>query len=347
MAYQDFTVKFEPISDSERYRLVTHSPGEGQAAANFALPFGAERIHSWRSGLDPVETRIIGTLMYRRLFSPGICKAFQSTQRFAAQQGLSLRLNLALDDKLARLPWEFLFDPDSGQFLCLGGRLALVRLYPVPSAHKPIRLKPDLEVCVAEVDDDAARSLSYLPPPLASGAVRARKFDIPESQGAAPETLSCQILHLRAVAGSDPQGGEYALRFSDGAGEQWLSADKLARWLRDHPSIQLVVVDPIMEAESTAPDGSAFAAALVARQMVPAVVTLQYALPPRLRETFFKAFYSALCQDAGLDLAVTEGRQALSAMNAAWEWGAPVLYSALRNDQSGIENSFEFPRVLC
>jgi hypothetical protein len=52
-----------------------------------------------------------------------------------------------------------------------------------------------------------------------------------------------------------------------------------------------------------------------------------------LRESFFKTFYRALSNEAGLDLAVTEGRQAIAAMDGTWEWGAPVLYSALRDDQ--------------
>lgn len=333
MAYQDFTVSFEPISDSERYRLVAHSPADGQATSIFALPFGAERIHTWRSGLKPDETRTIGTLLYRRLFSPEICLAFRSAQRFAVRQGLALRLNLALDRKLAQLPWEYLYDPDSAQFLCLGGRLALVRHYPSTQLRRPARLMPELAVCIADGENDGTRPYAYLPTLAASNSVRTCILDDWTSEDAPPEPFAYQILHLRASGGVDPASGDFALRLSNGAQEQWLSADKIARWLRAHPSVQLVALDSITGAESTAPDASAFAATLVARHFVPAAVTLQYPLLPRLRETFFKTFYRALSRDSGLDLAISEGRQALAAMNGAWEWGAPVLFSAVRDDQ--------------
>lgn len=336
MAYQDFTVSFEPISDSERYRLVAHSPADGQATSIFALPFGAERIHTWRSGLKPEETPTIGTLLYRRLFSPEICLAFQSTQRFAVRQGLALRLSLALDGKLARLPWEYLYDPDSGQFLCLGGRLALVRYYPSPHGHKPARLTPQLAICIVDGENDGTRPYAYLPALAASNALQTFKLDDWNFEDASPAPLPYQILHLRASGGLDPASGDYALRLSNGAQEQWLSADKIARWLRAHPSVQLVALDFITGAETAAPEASAFAATLVARQFVPAAVTLQYPLPPRLRETFFKTFYRALARDSGLDLAISEGRQALAAMNGAWEWGAPVLFSAGRDDQPAL-----------
>lgn len=330
MAYQDLTVMFQPIPDSERYRVLTHSPTDGQAVANFISPFGDERINTWRDGIDPDEMHMIGTLLYRRLFSPDICQAFQSAQRFAERQGLALRLKLALDGGLAQLPWEYLFNPDSNQFLCLDGRLALVRHIAMPNARKLLKFDrvPGVYLLDTENANPNAPSNTF-----ASGIVQTRAVEPADVEAGTPLENGFQILHLHARSGRDPASGEYALRVPNGVGERWLTISHVARWLKGNPTVQLIVVDACFGTDSTAREASAMAAELVTRQRVPAAVALQFPLPLLLRESFFKTFYRALSNEAGLDLAVTEGRQAIAAMDGASEWGAPVLYSALRDDQ--------------
>jgi hypothetical protein len=330
MAYQDLTVTFQPIPDSERYRVITHSPTDGQAVANFVSPFGDERINTWRDGVDPDEMHMIGTLLYRRLFSPDICQAFQSAQRFAERQGLALRLKLALDGGLAQLPWEYLYNPDSNQFLCLDGRLALVRHIAIPNARKLLKFDRVPGVYLSDTENANANAPSNT---FASGTAQTRAVEPSTVEAGMQLEDDFQILHLRAPGGRDPASGEYALRVPNGVGERWLTVGQVARWLNANPSVQLVVIDSCFGSDSTAREASAMAAELVTRQRVPAAVALQFPLPLLLRESFFKTFYRALSNEAGLDLAVTEGRQAIAAMDGTWEWGAPVLYSALRDDQ--------------
>ncbi len=329
MAYQDFTVTLESLERSERYRVVTHSPTNGQAVADFVSPFGEERVHTWQYGLNPDEMRMIGALLYRRLFSSEIGEAFHAAQRVAARQGLALRLKLTTPNALTQLPWEYLYDPDAHQFLTLDGGLALTRYFPSRRARAAARLTLETGICFYAPSPDAARPFDLVDSALDLNALT---LDAAALESAMPHPVPSQALHLRSEYGHDPAGGELALCAADAWHERWLTALTLARWFDANPSVQLVVIDQTAGAETTAHAGSAFAAELVTRQFVTAALAFQYPLPPTLRAAFFKTFYRALRQGAGLDLAVTESRRAIAAMNGAWEWGAPVLYSARDDD---------------
>lgn len=329
MAYQDFTVTLAPLGNSERYRVVTHSPTNGQAVADFVSPFGEERINTWQAGLNPDEMRMIGALLYRRLFSSEIGEAFHAAQRVAARQGLALRLKLTAPGALTQLPWEYLYDPDTKQFLCLDGGLALTRYFPSTRTHTQTRLTLETGLCFY-ARSDAAYQLDAVNSALDLCAL---PLDTTALESATSHAIPIQALHLRSEYGRDPAGGEFALRASDAWRDHWLDALDLMRWFDANPAVQLVVIDQAADAETTARAGSAFAAELVTRQFVPAALAFQYPLKSELRDAFFKTFYRALTQDAGLGLAVTEGRRTLAAMDGAWEWGAPVLFSALGDDQ--------------
>ncbi len=332
MAYQDLIIALQPLANSERYRVITHSPTNGRVSAQFVSPFGDERIHTWRNGLAPREMRQIGALLYRRLFSPEICQAFQATQRFAERQGLALRLKLAIDSTLMQLPWEYLYNPDVGEFLCLEGRLALTRHFNAAPPRKPFDWS-DLVIYYTSAADDATPDVDFLMRLAEKNGITTRRLALATLENDATALTHVQIWHVQTTGGRDPASGSYALRLSNRQPEQWLTPAKIARWLDPSAAILLGVIDGGTRATSDSYAASAVAAELVERQIIASAVTFQFPLDASLRKAFFQSFYRALSKQMGLDLAVSEGRRAIAEQGGIWEWGAPVLYSALPDDQ--------------
>jgi|GEM_PF-5159216 hypothetical protein len=346
MSYQDLILAFVPAADSERYHIITHSPAEGQIVASFVSPFGEERINTWRHGLNPSEIRLIGSLLYRRVFSPDIHRAFDACRRFAQRQGLALRVKLILDAVLSQLPWEFLYEPEANQFLALDQRVAIVRYFDLPLPRSSSRYANGLRLSLFVPDDVAA--LEHQPLMALAGQPDAQihVLTLDEIENSAKNFLNLQVLHLQAASGRDPASGHYALRIGENAGTRWLTEDAVARWLRANASIQLVVLDASQGSDATTREASALAANLVERGVVPSAVALQFPLGSVLRAEFLKTFYHALANNDGLDLAMTEARRAIAAIGGTWEWGAPVLYSALRDDQPRLEPQQRHTKAL-
>lgn len=347
MTFQDLILRFDPVAESERYRLVTFSPTEGQVFAPFVSPFGSDRIRRWQDGLDPDELHLIGSLLYKRLFTPEVQQAWLATRRFAERQGFALRLKLILDDVLDQLPWEFLSDPELRQFLSLEQRIPIVRFYDAPGPARRRELADGLHVLqIAQsaraapvgngAGDGAEPASQALIDLVAHKRVTIEYMHPGELARAALRSPIAQILHVEGEARHNPATGELGICLSaDKPGTQWVTLEQLAKWLFANPNIRLVLLDA-NGTESGTRGAAALASELVARQIVPAAIAPQFPLNPVYRAAFLHAFYGMLAKGALLDLAMTEGRRAIAAMGAPWEWGAPALYSALRDDLSFV-----------
>lgn len=346
MAFHDLIIAFRESARPERYRLVTHSPAEGQSVAAFVSPFGTSRIDTWQFGLDPAEMEMIGTLLYRRLFPPTIQRALNAAQRYAHRQGLALRLKLILDETLQQLPWEYLFDPKLNQFLTLGQRLAIVRH--VESNPSPIHdfiedatlvlFAPGANIppVFSSFESDSAFASGNVADD-AQSRLQMQKLSLIELERAAKLQGNRQILHIEAEAEREPSGAECALVVTqNGRAPHHISFGALANWLGENPTIRLIVLDASVGSGETARAMLGMASALITRRLVPSVVALQFPIRATLRAGCWRAFYGALARGSGLDLALTEGRQAIFALGGEWEWGAPVLFSSLRDDQPRI-----------
>lgn len=331
MAYSDFILAFEPTSEPERYRIVAHSPAEGQVSAPFVSPFGEARVNTWRNGLDPDEMHMIGSLLFRRVFSTDILRAFQDARRFAQRQGLAMRLKMILDESLAPLPWEFMFEPETHQFLALEQRTAIVRYFDFPFSLAGLNPWEKMGLFVLAADGCAAMDSDPMLGLVFRTGAQVELLNVAQVEGSVKTNEAHRILHIQANAGRDPSTGAYALDLSDCNGPKWLTSDRLIQWLRTHSTVRLVVLDA--GASKGARDASGLAAELVARRVVSAAVAFQYPMPVVMRSAFLNAFYRALSRNDGVDLALVEGRQAILAADGEWQWGSPVLYSALRDDQ--------------
>ena len=347
MSYLDFCLAFEPAPDTERYRIVAHSPSVGQVGAPFVSPFGETRINAWRFGLIPDEMHLIGTLLFRRVFSPEILRAYHDARRFAFRQGLALRLKLVLNDALMQLPWEFLFDPDANQFLALDQRVAIVRYFDFTFPSPASSFAEPAGMFVFAPGDPDALTRDPLTDVSNCAGMPLQSVQEIEMENGVKVLSEYRVLHIQAASGRDPATGRYAISIPDGTTMRALTSDQLARWLRVNNAVRFVFVDANGDSSASTREASALAAELVQRRVVSAAAAFQYPVSMLQRAAFFKAFYRLLAKDGGLDLALTEGRQTIAQMSGVWEWGAPVLYSAVRDDQPRMTRTqFESPAVV-
>ena len=161
--YLDFEVSIENTSAGQGAR-VTSSPA-GTGTAPFVLPFtavelaqfmtavGPPRIASRR--LVPAETRVTDVREYGKrlgdaLFAGEVDRLFRESLSSAKQQGLGLRVRLALDaaPDLEPVPWEYLYDSELGRFLTLSSQTPIVRSLDALDVPAAVRVAAPLRVLV-------------------------------------------------------------------------------------------------------------------------------------------------------------------------------------------------------
>ncbi len=115
------------------------------------------------------------------------------------------------------------------------------------------------------------------------------------------------------------------------------------------PSCGLVVLNARHTARSGSSEGDPYggvAAALV-RSGMPAVVAMQRPISDGAAIAFSAAFYRQLAAGAGLETALTEGRQAIHTLSPAGdEWAIPVLFGRATSLGIGEEDDDGLPAIF-
>ena len=89
--------------------------------------------------------REIGEALFHALFDEGVYAAYKASLALAAAQGTQLRVVLRTQaPELAALPWETMYDPGVGAYLCQ--REPLVRHVSVSSVTHPLKVTPPLRI---------------------------------------------------------------------------------------------------------------------------------------------------------------------------------------------------------
>jgi hypothetical protein len=91
------------------------------------------------------QLRRVGQQLFDALLSGSVLGTYRASLGVAQQRGEPLRVVLRLTaPQLAALPWEALFDPEIGAYLCR--REPLVRHVPAPYTREPLEITPPLRV---------------------------------------------------------------------------------------------------------------------------------------------------------------------------------------------------------
>lgn len=352
LTLQDFEVEIDAGDGSAYPIAVLHSPA-GAARGVMHFPFARAELDAQLAGLEAAlldgasqgDTALVqsfGGALFDALIQGDIRTAYDRSRQLTsgAEQGLRLKLRI-LAPELLTVPWEFLFDARSQEFVALSRRTPVMRylelLLPDPdfAVTPPLRILgivaaptdlPPLDVASEKAGLEAA-----LRQPLERGQVELVWLEQATWQAlqAALQAGPWHILHYTGHATFDDRIGEGALVMTDAAGAAWLvSATQLGRLLADQRTLRLAVLNACEGARGDEQSPfSSMAAALVQRGL-PAAVAMQYAIGDDAATAFASQFYGALADRLPIDAAVSEGRKAIDQRTpGTLEWGTPVLFS--------------------
>lgn len=359
MDFLDFEIHIAPGTSQDYPILVVKSP-VGEASGTFHLPFDAPGLENHLKGVEiavlksgSVRRDIVmasdeaesvsdfGTKLFNALFAGQVQTVFRRSQDAARAQKKGLRVRLRIDaPELSTLPWEFMYDPSTGDYVCLSSETPLVRYLQFDRAPEELTVKPPITILamVASPKDrptlDAAREKDRMQQATA-GLQAAGLLHIEWPEGSTWRDLQTtlrrkdyHIFHFVGHGGFDPVAGEGVLAFTDEAGNsQLLSATEVGRLLGDERSLRLVVLNSCLGAKGNTTDIFSSTSATLVRRGVPAVVAMQYEISDFAAIEFSRSLYEAIADGMPIDASVGEARKAISvsARNSV-EWGTPVLH---------------------
>ena len=301
-----------------------------------------------RRAVSEVEAPIreAGEALFRALFAGRVYGSYRASKALAEQQGIPLRVVIRTGaPELAALPWEVLYDPDAGVYVCQ--REPLVRHVAVSSSARPLTIHPPVTILglVAAPSDlqklDTAGEKHRLNQALADLGGRVRLRWIPGSRWTDLQQElvagSWHVLHFIGHGGFDAERGEgiLALEGEDGRSDL-VGADRFSQLLTTQsPPPQLVVLNSCAGAQAAADDVFSSTAAALVRAGVSAAVAMQFAVSDPAAKAFAAGFYQAIAYNHSVANAVRIGRIGIRGTSQeTLEWVTPVLY--LRGDDAPL-----------
>jgi tetratricopeptide (TPR) repeat protein len=307
------------------------------ALENALLRFGG----SQRS-ISPEERTVqeFGERLFKAVLTGDIRTSYEVSLRVAREQNKGLRLKLHIQPpKLALLPWEFLYDPDSGEYLCFSSSTPLVRYVDLSRPIEQLPVTPPLRILgmvasptdLPQLDVEHEKRLveEVLKVLQAKGLVELTWLE-EQTWNALQEAMwggPWHIFHFVGHGDFDPNSGEGRVAFSNETTghQEVLAARHLARLLDDHHELRLAFLNSCEGAKGSEGDPFSGTAATLVRRGVPAVLAMQYQITDSAAIAFSRAFYHAVAHGLPVDAAVAAARTAVS-INDTLEWGTPVLY---------------------
>src|SRR3954452_762768 len=362
MADLDFEIDVRSMGGPDYQVAVVGSPaGEGRAAMR--LPFDdlslqvrlqAIEIALLRSGgnrrrlASDTELAVqgFGRELFDALISGDVRSRFDASVSEARRRGRPLRVRLRFDTaSIASLPWEFLFDSRTQEYVVLSAKTPMVRYIELPDAVRPLTVTPPLRILgvisspsdLPELDgererlriQDATAELQQRGLLEVTWLSNAKWRDLQH----ALRRQRWHIVHFVGHGEFDTTTDEGAIALEDDNGRSFrLSATDLGRLLGDHDSLRLVLLNACESARGSKHDAFSSTAATLVRRGVAAVVAMQYEITDAAAIEFSRSFYDAVADGLPVDVAVADARKSVSvAIANTLEWGTPVLFMRSRD----------------
>ena len=290
----------------------------------------------------------VGRLLFDALFQGEVHTAYRTSVAVASDRGAAVQLVLRLTAPgLAALPWEALFDSETGAYLCR--KEPLVRR--VPAGHTPaaLEIEPPLRILgmvssprgLPALDVEAEQGLleEALRPQIEAGLVKISWVQ-PVTWSAVHDRLLSRewhVLHFIGHGTYDTETDEGILAFvgHDGRAHH-VPASSLADLIGEaEPSPRLVLLNTCSSGTGGRDDLFSGTAGALAHSGIHAVAAMQFEISDRAAIEFSRGFYSALAHGRRIDDAVRSGRiEILGLGQGTLEWVTPVLY--LRGDDTRL-----------
>ena len=354
--YADFEVEVAR-GEAGVYPIDVRSPA-GDATATLRFPFDGPALENRLLALENALLRSGGTrrlapssehgavqefgrALFEALLPDDVRRLYYQSRDDAAEEGRGLRLKLRVaPPELSSLPWEFLYDPRTCDYVALSTSTPVVRDLGLAQPIRPLAVDPPLRV-LAMVASPA--NLAKLDVPnerrRVEDALRGlRDRGIVELTWLGGESWrelqgeirreGFHVFHFVGHGGFDEAADEGLIALSGDDGDaQHLSATNLAMLLADEPRLRLVVLNSCDGARGGTRDVFSSTASVLVRRGIPAVLAMQYEITDQAAIEFARAFYEAVADGMPVDTAVAEARQAVRlAIPGSLEWATPVLH---------------------
>jgi hypothetical protein len=290
----------------------------------------------------------VGRRLFESTFSGEVRSAYRTSMAVASERGKSVQIALRLTAPgLAALPWETLFDAETGVYLCR--KEPLVRHVPAPHSPAALAIEPPMRVLgmissprglpALDVGGERERLEEALRPHLDSGRVELKWLDEVTWTGVHRKLLEEQwhVLHFVGHGSYDVETDEGVLAFvgRDGRAD-YVTASSLADLLDEaEPTPRLVVLNSCQSGAGGTTDLFSGTAAALAHSGIRAVAAMQFSISDTAAIEFARGFYTALAHGRSIDEAVRSGRIGILGLSrATLEWITPVLY--LRGDDTHL-----------
>jgi WD40 repeat protein len=281
----------------------------------------------------------VGRQLFEAMFTGPVHSTYRASLGVAQERGHRLRVVLRLTaPKLAALPWEMLFDPETETYLCR--QEPLVRHVPAPYTPDPLAVRPPLRILglvasprglpALDVDAEKQHLAEALAEPVAAGLVEL--VWMPEATW---EDIHSQLLsgewHVLHFIGH----GDYDIRTDEGlialmganGRAHMVEASRLATLLGDaQPTPRLVVLNSCSSGETGVQDLFSSTAAALVRSGISAVAAMQFAISDTAAIAFARGLYTAIARGRRVDEATRSGRISILGTPGTLEWVTPVLY---------------------
>ncbi len=355
--YADFDLSIETEIEG-KYPVKVRSPA-GELSASFSLPFDEAQLKVTLDQLQNVllgphpRTRKIptpeektvqqfGSDLFETLMNNEIRSAFELSRREVERDGKGLRLKLRIaPPALMSLPWEYLYDQRTDQYLGLSVHTPIVRYVELPKPADPMFVIPPLRILVM-----IANPQGYIPLDVAheqeliekalDELIRDRQIEVVWLSPPTWRTLQrylrsaeYHIFHFIGHGDFDETRQEGTLLFEDEKGRaERMHAEKLARLLADHRTLRLALLNACESARTTDADPFSSTAASLVRARLPAVVAMQFEITDLAAIELARIFYESIADSLPVDAALAEARKGISlCLPNTFEWGVPVLYT--------------------
>lgn len=360
LTYDDFELMITRANGAGYAVDVLHSPaGESGHHEGMHLPFSeAERrdflddlpfllIRSTQTPRDQPfdeerKVREFGSKLFDALLSGLIANLYRISQTRLADQGLRMRLKLRLRPaELARLPWEFLYDKEFDDYICLARQTSIVRYLEVAQPSKPLSVEPPLRILAMvasplrqyqfDVDEQIEHLSKALHQSVGRGLIQVEWVE-GQTLEALQAALRQQAWHAFYFVGHGTfdaaQNSGAILLSNEDRSAMRLSAVELSRLLDGvQDSLRFVVLNACHSARGSERDAFSSIAATLTRHSTQAVVAMQSQLTEQAAVAFTSEFFGQLAHGSPIDAAVVEARKMVyTRVGRTLEWGTPALY---------------------
>lgn len=323
-------------------------PHSVESAAGTQRVLRRRIVHPPMPRLTPTQ---LGDRLFRQLFHGQVGQLFDRSLGGIGDEHKGLRLKIKIDPgdpnvaPLQSLPWELLYRSETAEFLSLSRRSPVVRYLDVPQPVRKIPLPKPLRVLAvtASPSDLDPLKLDREIERIQTTGRAAKHVAVDVLENATIDKLRARlladtvhVLHFMGHGDHDPTTREGVLFFESEDGmSSPITGQALAIKLADVRSLALVFLNachtaglgPGADDASAATAFSDVAGALV-RGGLPAVVAMRQAISDPAAIAFSSAFYRRLAAGDPVDLALTEGRQAIhSDAPGGFEWSIPILFA--------------------